>query len=130
MSVPVPILVVDDSRTMVLTLARVLRKAGYHVITAHDGQEALAKLESGARPALILTDLNMPELDGLGLIREVRARQGVGATPIIVLTAETSESAARAARALGANGWLSKPAEQAVLLDAISANLALSPCRA
>jgi len=120
MTAQATILVVDDSRTMVLTLARVLRKAGYHVTTAHDGVDALTKLESGLHPALILTDLNMPELDGFGLIRAVRARQGLDATPIIVLSAETSESATLEARALGANGWLTKPAGQATLLAAIA----------
>ncbi len=126
MSNQVPILVVDDSRAMVLTLARMLRKAGYHALTAHDGQEALAKLEAGLRPALILTDLNMPGLDGFGLIRAVRARFGVSAPPIIMLTAETSAEAARTARALGAAAWLCKPADQTALLAAIAAGLALS----
>lgn len=113
------ILVVDDSPVMVMSLARVLKKAGFTVETAGDGTEGLAKINAGLKPALILTDLNMPQMDGISLIKAVRKLPQGRFTPIIVLTTEANQATSAEARAAGATGWLTKPTEPEELLKII-----------
>ena len=103
------VLVLDDSVTMVMSLARILKKAGYAVETATDGNEGLAKLSGGLKPCAIITDLNMPEMDGITFIKAVRRLPATRFTPIIVLTTESGGEKAQSARAAGASGWLRKP---------------------
>jgi len=110
------ILVVDDSATMIMNLSHILRDAGYDVETALDGREGITKLMGGARFSLILTDLNMPELDGIEFIQEARKLAPTRFTPIVVLTTETGGRKRDAARAAGASGWLTKPAAPNQLL--------------
>ena len=105
----ITVLVVDDSVTMVLSLKTTLSMNGFQVETAQNGREALDKLKSGLKPGLILTDINMPVMGGMELIRNVRAMPALKFIPILTLTTE-SEAAKRAeGKIAGATGWLVKP---------------------
>lgn len=103
------VLVVDDSVTMVLSLKTTLSLNGYEVETAGNGQEALNKLKAGLKPSLILTDINMPVMGGMELIRQVRAISGLKFLPILTLTTESELSKKNEGRQAGATGWLVKP---------------------
>jgi two-component system chemotaxis response regulator CheY len=113
------ILVLDDSPTMVMSLSRILKSAGYKVETAANGREGLSKLAAGLKPHLILTDLNMPQMDGISFIKEARRTGATRFTPIIVLTTESGASKRDEARAAGASGWLTKPTEPNELLSTL-----------
>jgi two-component system chemotaxis response regulator CheY len=101
------ILTVDDSASVRQMVRFTLSGAGYSVIEAIDGKDALAKLASPVN--LVITDLNMPNLDGIGLIRSVRANPACKGLPIIMLTTESQESRKQEGRAAGATGWIVKP---------------------
>ena len=103
------ILVVDDSVTMRQMVSFTLTSAGFEVVEAGDGQEAVAKLNGGAKPNLVITDLNMPNMDGLSLIRAVRAMPAFKFTPLLMLTTESEESKKKEGQAAGATGWIVKP---------------------
>lgn len=113
------ILVVDDSATIIMSLSRILKKAGYEVETAGNGKEAMTKLAGGLKPNVILTDLNMPVMDGIAFIREARKTASSRFTPIIVLTTESGTQKRDEARAAGASAWLTKPTEPDQLLSAL-----------
>jgi two-component system chemotaxis response regulator CheY len=102
-------LLVDDSKTILMSLSHVLKGAGYVVETAGDGVEAMAKISGGLKPTVIITDLNMPRMDGLAFIRAARKAPGVRFTPIFMLTTESQQTKRAEARAAGATGWLVKP---------------------
>jgi two-component system chemotaxis response regulator CheY len=101
------ILTVDDSASVRQMVKFTLAGAGYDVIEAVDGKDALAKLANPVN--LVITDLNMPNLDGIGLIRSVRANPACKGVPIIMLTTESQESRKQEGRAAGATGWIVKP---------------------
>jgi two-component system, chemotaxis family, chemotaxis protein CheY len=103
------VLVVDDSVTMVLSLKTTLKMNGYEVETAGNGREALDRLKGGSKPNLILTDINMPEMGGLELIRNVRAMQEFRFIPILTLTTESEAAKRSEGKRAGATGWLVKP---------------------
>jgi two-component system chemotaxis response regulator CheY len=103
------ILIVDDSATMIMSVKSTLEMNGFHVETANDGVQALGKLKSGTRPDLIITDINMPNMDGLELIRNVKLLPGFRFTPILTLTTESQAAKRDEAKKLGATGWLVKP---------------------
>ena len=103
------ILVVDDSVTMVMSLKTTLTMSGYEVETAANGQLALEKLQSGIRPNLILTDVNMPVMGGMELIGKVRAMAAFRFTPILTLTTESEAAKREEGKRQGATGWLVKP---------------------
>ena len=111
------ILIVDDSATMLMSLRNSLTIGGMTVETANDGRSALDKLKAGLKPALIITDINMPNLDGLGLIRE--ARKLLRFTPILALTTESQQAKRDEAKREGATGWLVKPVGGNELLQVI-----------
>jgi two-component system chemotaxis response regulator CheY len=100
---------VDDAATMVLSLKTTLTMNGYQVETASNGQEALDKLGSGLKPALILTDINMPVMGGMDLIRNVRAIPALKFVPILTLTTESNAAKRSEGKIAGATGWLVKP---------------------
>lgn len=102
------ILTVDDSPSLRMAIRIALTGAGYAVSEAGDGVEGLAKA-NGAGFDLIITDLNMPNMDGLTMIRELRKSPAHCGTPIIFLTTESDESMKQQAKAAGATGWLVKP---------------------
>ncbi|WP_459673624.1 response regulator [Acidisoma sp. 7E03] len=103
------ILILDDSPAMVMNLAQILSKAGHEVTTAGNGKEGITELTNGLKPAVILTDLNMPEMDGIEFIKEARKAAATKFTPIIVLSGEADGRKRDEARAAGASGWLTKP---------------------
>jgi two-component system chemotaxis response regulator CheY len=101
------ILTVDDSASVRQMVKFTLSDAGYMVIEAVDGKDALAKL---TRPVnLVITDLNMPNLDGIGLIRSLRANPLCKGIPIIMLTTESQDARKQEGKAAGATGWIVKP---------------------
>lgn len=103
------VLVVDDSKTMRDMVTFTLTSAGFQVVQAGDGKEAVAKLSNGSKPALVVTDLNMPEMDGITLIAEIRKMPALKFTPILMLTTESSDEKKAAGKAAGATGWIVKP---------------------
>lgn len=113
------VLLVDDSRTMLMSISSVLTKSGYTVETASDGTEGLAKIKAGLKPAVILTDLHMPKMDGITFIREVRKAPGVRFIPILMLTTESQQAKRAEAKAAGATGWLVKPVQPNDLLGVL-----------
>lgn len=111
------ILVVDDSATMVMSVKGTLEIAGFQVETAADGEIALGKLKGGYKPDLIITDINMPKMDGISLIRE--ARKLLRFTPILALTTESQQPKRDEAKKSGATGWLVKPVAGADLMKIV-----------
>lgn len=102
------ILTVDDSPSLRMAIKIALTGAGYAVSEAGDGAEGLQKATNG-RFDMIITDLNMPIMDGLTMIRELRKSPAQAGTPIIFLTTESDDSVKQQARSAGATGWLVKP---------------------
>lgn len=111
------IMTVDDSPSMRMLLRVALTDLGYSVVEAEDGVHALEKLD-GFQPDLLITDINMPRMDGFGLISEVRG-QGRRSLPILVLTTESSDEKKQRARDAGATGWIVKPFHPEKLAAAI-----------
>lgn len=103
------VLVVDDSKTIREMVIFTLTGAGYQVLEAVDGKEAVSQLSNGSKPAVIVTDLNMPEMDGLTLIREIRKMPALKFTPIFMLTTGSSDEMKAAGKEAGATGWIVKP---------------------
>ena len=102
------IMTVDDSASVRQVVSFTLKQAGYEVVEAIDGNDALSKLE-GSGIHMVLTDLNMPNLDGIGLIKGVRAHAAHRFVPIIMLTTESQESRKLEGKQAGATGWIVKP---------------------
>lgn len=113
------ILAIDDSRTMRGLLDQTLSGAGFAVELAEDGVDGLSKLEN-ANPDLVITDINMPRLDGFGVIKGIRGQEKYRALPILVLTTETGDELKAKARAAGATGWIVKPFHESKLVAAIN----------
>ena len=116
------ILVVDDSLTVRVQLRSMLLAAGYAVTEASDGQAALEKATAKSFD-LVITDLNMPELDGFELIKSLRLHPKTVALPIIVLSTRDADQDLDRAIALGANSYLNKPVQQAELVTAVTRHL-------
>jgi two-component system chemotaxis response regulator CheY len=102
------VMTVDDSRTMRDMVSFTLRGAGYEVVEAADGQQAMSAIAT-TKVDLVITDLNMPVMDGLTLIRKLRAIPAHRTLPILMLTTEADESKKAEGRAAGATGWIVKP---------------------
>ena len=111
------VLTVDDSRTMRDMLMLALKDAGYRVVQAEDGVHGLEVLQAES-PDIVITDINMPRMDGFGLIAEVRG-QGRRSLPILMLTTESSDEKKQRARDAGATGWIVKPFHPEKLAAAI-----------
>lgn len=112
------VLAIDDSRTIRSLVRRAMEEAGFICTTADDGQqgvECFAEVE----PDVVITDLNMPRLDGFGVIRTIRAGPRNRAVPILVLTTESADELKVRARAVGATGWIVKPFEDAALVSLV-----------
>lgn len=112
------ILIVDDAVSMRGLVAMTLRNAGYEVIEASDGKDALNKL-SGKRVNLIITDLNMPNMDGITLIKTVKTLPNHRFTPIIMLTTESQAEKKAEGQKAGAKAWIVKPFKPETLLDVV-----------
>ena len=112
------ILAVDDSPTIRALVSKALRNAGFDVFLAVDGVDGVGAL-SEADPHLIITDINMPRMDGFGFIEGMRADPNHRTTPVLVLTTESDAEKKARARAAGATGWIVKPFDPAKLVDAV-----------
>ena len=103
------ILIVDDSTSMRQMVAFTLRGAGYAVLEAADGREALDRFSASPEVGLVVTDRNMPNLDGIGLIKALRAQPRGRFLPILMLTTESQDARKQEGKAAGATGWIVKP---------------------
>lgn len=112
------VMTVDDSRTMRELVAYTLREAGFAVSEAEDGRRALAALQA-APVDVIITDLNMPNMDGVALIRELRARPQFRSVPILMLTTELDAAKKAEGKSAGATGWLVKPFDPKKLVEVV-----------
>lgn len=113
------ILVVDDSISVRQVVSMALKGAGYEVIEACDGKDALNKL-SGQKVHLIISDVNMPNMDGITFVREVKKLPAYKFTPVIMLTTESQEAKKMEGQAAGAKAWVVKPFQPAQMLAAVS----------
>jgi len=112
------ILVVDDSDTLRKVVCMALASAGYEVIEACDGKDALSKL-NGEKINLIISDVNMPNMDGISFVKEVKKLANYKFTPIIMLTTESEESKKMEGKEAGAKAWVVKPFKPEKMLDAV-----------
>ncbi len=101
------VFLVDDSATMLMSLKQTLEMAGFRTETAGDGMAALERVKSGLKPDLIITDINMPKMNGIDFIKA--ARTVLRFTPILALTTESQQTRRDEAKKAGATGWLVKP---------------------
>ena len=113
------IFLVDDSATILLSVSSILGKAGFAVEKASNAEEALKKLNGGLKIDLLITDLNMPGMNGIELIKKVRTLGAYRFVPILFLTTESQQSRKLEAKAAGASGWIVKPASADDLLNTI-----------
>jgi two-component system, chemotaxis family, chemotaxis protein CheY len=113
------ILVVDDSASVRQVVSIALKGAGYDVLVGTDGKDALAKLD-GRRIHLIISDVNMPNMDGISFVTEAKKLAAYKFTPIIMLTTESQEDKKRQAQAAGAKAWVTKPFQPEQMLAAVS----------
>lgn len=117
------ILAVDDSASMRSMVSFTLRSAGHEVLEAEDGQAALDAAR-GRRFDLVLADVNMPRMDGISLVRNLRALPEYKGTPILILTTESNPEKKQDGKAAGATGWLVKPFDPEQLLATVKRVLA------
>lgn len=113
------VLVVDDSTSMRQMVAFTLKSAGFSVVEGGNGQEGLQKLD-GQRMDLIISDLNMPVMNGMDMIRQIRSRPQYKFTPILMLTTESQDTKKAEGKAAGATGWIVKPFNPQQLLQVVA----------
>jgi two-component system chemotaxis response regulator CheY len=116
---PKTALVVDDSTSMRQMVAFTMKEAGFDVLEGENGEDALARLD-GRSVQLVVTDLNMPVMDGITLIKELRARPQYKFTPILMLTTESQDAKKQQGKAAGATGWIVKPFNPQQLLQVVA----------
>ena len=112
------VMTVDDSTSVRQMVSFTLKGAGYEVVEAVDGRDALSKLNGNA-VHMVITDLNMPNLDGIGLIRGLRGSANHRFIPIVMLTTESQDSKKQEGKAAGATGWIVKPFKPEQLLAVV-----------
>ena len=113
------ILVVDDSASMRQVVSMALKQAGHDVIKACDGKDALTKL-AGQRVHLVISDVNMPNMDGISFVREMKKNAAYKFVPVIMLTTEGSDEKKKAGQEAGAKAWVVKPFQPAQMLAAVA----------
>lgn len=113
------ILIVDDSASLRQVVAIALKGAGYDVIEGCDGQDGLAKLD-GTKVHLVISDVNMPNMDGLTMVQKIKEMPAYKFTPIIMLTTESGADKKDVAKAAGVKAWMVKPFKPDQMLDAVS----------
>lgn len=113
------IFLVDDSTTILLSISNILTKAGFAIEKASNAEDALKKFKAGVKVDLLISDLNMPGMNGIELIKEVRLLPNYKFMPILFLTTESQQSRRAEAKAAGASGWIVKPATADDLLSTI-----------
>jgi two-component system, chemotaxis family, chemotaxis protein CheY len=116
---PKTILAIDDSPSVRMMVQMTLSGAGYTVVLAVDGEDGLQKAAEH-RPDAVLTDQNMPRLDGIGFIRQFRQTPASAGVPVVFISTESSSGIVQQAREAGATGWIVKPFDQAKLLGVVS----------
>ncbi len=113
------IMLVDDSATILMSVSNILTRAGYQVVKASSAEEGLQKLKGGEKIDLLITDLNMPGMNGIEFIKQVRQLPAHKFVPILFLTTESQQAKRTEAKAAGASGWLVKPVTADDLLNTI-----------
>jgi len=113
------ILIVDDSASIRQVVSITLKAAGYDVIEAVDGKDGLAKLD-GKKIHLIISDVNMPNMDGISMVKEIKKMPSYKFTPIVMLTTEGSDDKKQQGKSAGAKAWIVKPFQPAQMLQAVS----------
>ena len=113
------ILVVDDSGSFRTVVRLALQKAGYTVVEAGDGLEALKRIGEH-KVNLVVCDVNMPNMDGLTFLKQIKQQNATKFTPVIMLTTESQESKKAEGRAAGAKAWITKPFQPSQLVDAVN----------
>lgn len=113
------IMIVDDSASLRQVVSIALKGAGYDTIEACDGRDALAKLD-GTKIHLIISDVNMPNMDGISLVKEVKRHPSYKFTPVIMLTTESQEGKKAEGQAAGAKAWVVKPFQPQQMLAAVA----------
>jgi two-component system chemotaxis response regulator CheY len=114
------ILAVDDSPSMRQMVGATLQSAGYEVLTATDGNDALRVAQADAPIDLVITDVNMPNMDGISLVRELRLLPRYKGVPLLILTTEASTERKMAGKSAGATGWIVKPFDPQSLLNTVA----------
>ncbi|MCW5667594.1 MAG: response regulator [Piscinibacter sp.] len=114
------ILIVDDSSSLRTVVKLALQRAGYEVQEAADGQDALQKLDALAKVHLIVSDVNMPRMDGISFVRQLKQHPRHRFAPVVMLTTEGQDTKKEEGRAAGAKAWIIKPFNPPQLLDAVS----------
>ena len=114
------ILVVDDSASVRQVVSLALKNAGHQVIEAVDGMDALKKLDDNKKVHLIVSDVNMPNMDGITMLKAVKAMPAYRFTPVIMLTTEGSDQMKEEGRAAGAKAWVVKPFKPEQMLAAVN----------
>lgn len=113
------ILLIDDSATVLMSMETILHRAGFVIAKASSGEDALAQLQKGLKPGLVITDVHMPGMNGIDVIRKIRTLPGYQFVPILVVTTESQQVKREEARAAKATGWLVKPVQPDDLLKVV-----------
>lgn len=113
------VLIVDDAMTIRQLVKFTLTGAGYEVIDAVNGVDALGKLD-GQKIEIVISDVNMPQMDGIEFVRQLRTKKGYKFTPVLMLTTESAEDKKNAAKSAGASGWIVKPFVPEQLLSVVN----------
>ena len=113
------IMVVDDSASLRQVVSIALKGAGYDIIEASDGKDGLSKL-TGQKVHLIVSDVNMPNMDGITMVKEIKQNPAYKFTPVIMLTTESQESKKTEGKAAGVKAWMVKPFKPDQMLAAVS----------
>lgn len=113
------IMIVDDSASLRQVVSTALRDEGYETLEASDGQDALNKLD-GKRVNLVISDVNMPNMDGITFLKELKKLPNYKFTPVIMLTTESQESKKAEGKAAGAKAWVVKPFQPQQLISAVN----------
>ncbi|HDX8343269.1 TPA: response regulator [Aeromonas dhakensis] len=116
---PKTVLIVDDSATIRQVVGMTLKGAGYEVMEASDGKDALKKLD-GKKSNLIISDVNMPNMDGISFVKEAKKLASYKFTPVIMLTTESQDSKKQEGQAAGAKAWVVKPFQPDQMLAAVA----------
>ena len=114
------ILIVDDSSSLRTVVRMALQRAGYDVIEASDGADGLARLQAAAKVHLVVSDVNMPNMDGIAFVSALKQDARFRFTPVIMLTTEGQDEKKQQGKAAGAKAWIVKPFNPPQLLDAVA----------
>lgn len=114
------ILIVDDTKSIIAVMKTVLKVAGYNILTASDGVEGMKVLNSGEKVDLIITDLNMPNMDGIQFIWEIRKLKEHAYTPICMLTTENEQERLEEGETVSTDAWITKPIQPNRVLNIVS----------